>query len=367
MLKSFLKDRLMYMFVYLINVVLIVLVVYLSYSHEGVLLPWGNLLYIFILSLAGLTCFLFIDYVRQRTFYRQLALISEDGIKPDQILSLESAVTQEQLRVQELLHTCYRLYAKELHEYRAKQEQHLNFTNQWVHQMKTPVSVIDLLVQQASKEDPSGQWKPLFQSIREETDRLSHGLSMMLHTARLEKFELDLKADRIELVSLVRGVINEYKSVWIARSLYPKLTAEKQEVYVETDRKWMEFILRQIMTNAIKYSVAKRKTASSHDQDSGEVKAMQLKITIEEKEKGWSLAIQDEGIGIPEQDLPRVFDPFFTGSNGRTTAESTGMGLFLAQQVCGKLGHRLSVASQEGQGTTVTILFPKPSSMYDFT
>ncbi|GIP35723.1 HAMP domain-containing sensor histidine kinase [Paenibacillus sp. J2TS4] len=363
--KQFLMDRLMYILFFLINAALIVLVVYLSYSHQGVILPFGNLLYILVLSLTGLTCFLFIDYVRQRSFFRELALVSKEEGKPEHILSLTSAVTREQLLMQKLMHTSYSLYAKELQEYRAKQEQHLHFANQWVHQMKTPVSVIDLLIQQTSREEPSGRLQPFLQSMREETDRLSHGLNMMLHTARLEKFELDIAADRVELVALVRGIINEYKTVWIGHSLYPKLSADSEEVYVETDRKWMEFVIRQLLTNAIKYSIAKRKSMPSNELEDEKPGRQQLWITVEESGQGWSLVIRDEGIGIPEQDLPRVFDPFFTGANGRTTAESTGMGLFLAQQVCRRLGHRLSLSSREGEGTTAVILFPKPTNMYE--
>src|SRR5690606_13448253 len=109
-----------------------------------------------------------------------------------------------------------------------------------------------------------------------------------------------------------------------------------------TDRKWMKFILGQLITNAVKYTFEENKkvylSASCH------------KSHIK-------LSIRDEGIGIPSTDLARVTKAFFTGENGRKTAESTGMGLYIAKEVCAKLGHELTLESAVGQGTTVSILF----------
>ena len=104
-----------------------------------------------------------------------------------------------------------------------------------------------------------------------------------------------------------------------------------------------QFIIGQLLTNAVKYTFEENKKLY--------IRASCLEGTI-------TLSVQDEGIGIPPSDLPRVTKAFFTGENGRLSGESTGMGLYLAQEVCNRLGHELEITSSKGQGTTVSIVFP---------
>jgi signal transduction histidine kinase len=130
------------------------------------------------------------------------------------------------------------------------------------------------------------------------------------------------------------------------------METEQEEVVVQTDAKWMRFVLNQLMTNGIKYS---RNQPGSQT----------LQIRVFEDEVGWHVSIRDEGIGIPKEDLPRVFDAFFTGANGREFPESTGMGLYLAKQVCDRLGHRLRLQSEVGEGTTATVTFLKNRHVHE--
>ncbi|MBW7455723.1 hypothetical protein K0U00_16980 [Paenibacillus sepulcri] len=198
------------------------------------------------------------------------------------------------------------------------------------------------------------EMRELLDSLHEETQRIENALEMMLHTARLEKFELDLTSQRVDLMQLAREVVNEHKKVWIRSSIFPKIITDGSSMVVKTDEKWLRFVLNQLLSNAIKYTRA--------NQGRG---ARKLLITLEKEGHGCRLCIADEGIGIPEQDLPRVFDPFFTGENGRLVAEATGMGLYLIQQVCARLGHRITVESRQGEGTAVTIRFDNHSLIHD--
>jgi signal transduction histidine kinase len=348
--KHFAVDRIGYLAVYLANLLLVVLVVELDLLGQHASLSRDNVLYIALLSVIGITLYLVVDYIRSRPFHRQLDRLSDPDTELEDALLLHGAVTREQQAMQRIAVDSYRKYIERLDHCKHQQEHHQTFVRQWVHQMKTPVSVIDLLVQQA---DHSGgeETKALLASIQEENERLAHGLDMMLHTARLEKFELDLHIKRVELIHAVRSVINEHKKACIRYRIFPKIAAEADTVWAETDEKWIVFVLNQLVTNAIKYSKPMEGVKT-------------LAVSIRETEGECRIIVKDEGIGIAEQDLPRIFDAFFTGENGRRVAESTGMGLYLAKQVCSRLGHRLEVSSVLGEGTSVTLIVTRQAGIH---
>ncbi|UVI31740.1 sensor histidine kinase [Paenibacillus spongiae] len=295
-----------------------------------------------VLAFFCLSLWLAYDYLRQRAYYRQLEEAKRQASLLDAALRVRSGVTTDQIAVQRLLRTQYEAYMEQLGVYRRQQEMHNHFIHQWVHQMKTPVAVIDLIVQQAGQMEGAGDTQTGLGSIREETERLTRGLDMMLSTARLDKFEMDVHIRRVSLHELVRQVTNTYKRLCIKHSIFPQIIGEAD---VETDEKWIAFVVHQLVGNAVKYSKLKPGT-----------KKLLLQIDRTD-DGGVSLRVTDEGIGIAAHELPRIFDPFYTGHNGRLVEESTGMGLYLAKQVCAKLGHRLSVTSVPGSGTTFTVSF----------
>ncbi|RKJ34994.1 ATP-binding protein, partial [Butyricicoccus sp. 1XD8-22] len=116
----------------------------------------------------------------------------------------------------------------------------------------------------------------------------------------------------------------------------------EEEIIVASDSKWLKFALGQFITNAVKYTFEENK---------------KIVISAEKNNDTVQLHIKDEGIGIPKSDLSRITKPFFTGENGRKTGESTGMGLYLANEICEKLGIKLTIESEVGKGTTVTLTF----------
>lgn len=343
--RSFLLDRLPYIAAFYVALVFVILVMSLEFHRDSYTPNVSNLLYIAILATVVALGWLAWDYARQRPYYRQVAdMIAADKPTALSIMRVQGGVTREQLAVQRLLEQQHKAFADELADYRRQREQHLHFTNQWVHHMKTPVSVIDLLLQQAAEYEGTDEDDPaLRSSLREELERISRGLEMMLHTARLDQFNMDVRIERVSLLPLVRDMINSHKKACIRTSIFPRV--DGSDAIVETDAKWLTFVLNQFMTNAIKYS--KDKPGS---------KTLQFTISTQ-PDGGRSISVTDEGIGIAEHDLPRVFDPFFTGENGRLVEESTGMGLYLAREVCSRLGHDLAIESELGSGTTITIYF----------
>lgn len=340
----FLKDRLLYIVVCMLVIFLSVLMLLLERERNPKLIELNTVFYFVVLSLFFVAIWLVLDYLRMRPYYKQLLIAIErsDGLFTSAIV--HEAVTREQKLAGKLLEEQHRAYLDELGKYRRHQDLHNHFALQWVHHMKTPVSVIDLLSQEALRQTlhTEEEQRQFAASVQEEAERITNGLSMMLYSARIDKFEFDLRIERTALHELARGVLNAHKRLCIRHSIFPRLEGE---AWVETDPKWMTFVLNQFVSNAIKYSKSKPGSKS-------------LLLRIEPHENnGTLLSVQDEGVGIPSHDIPRIYDPFFTGENGRTTGESTGMGLYLTKKVCGRLGHTLSVLSVVGKGTVFTVRF----------
>lgn len=286
-------------------------------------------IYSILISLVLTVTFLAARYVMRQHYYRKITSMPqtmEDALR-------STAKTPDHLQTEEYVHELYRIYQMEAQELYAKQNRHLQFMNQWVHQMKTPLAVLELMLQDDAPLDKKG--------VHEETERLRHGLEMVLMNARLDTFEEDMKIEKVDLKHLVSTVVNQHKRLFIKNHVFPSVLIS-EDLYVATDAKWMSFIIGQFLTNAVKYTF--------EDDKKVYIEAVSTKDTV-------TLHVRDEGIGIPATDLKRVTKAFFTGENGRKSGESTGMGLFLANEICHKLGHDLVIDSTVGVGTTIRVTF----------
>ncbi|MGG6311984.1 HAMP domain-containing histidine kinase [Paenibacillus macerans] len=323
-MRLFIREQRPLIVIYVLQLAITTFVYWLDgYRHPAISL------YAVLLSTCLLLAYLIYRYMTNRTFYRRLeepldSLRGFADVKPGTPLS-------DGLR--QLLKAQYRHYLAELNGQQSKIDGHLHFINQWVHQMKTPLSVIHLMVQ--NDDDPRSV------AIGDELDRLRKGLEMVLYTARLDAFEHDFLVETLELEPLVRSVASAQKRLFIRRKVFPLIEIEAG-LSAASDEKWLSFVLTQIMTNAVKYTVKEK---------------AKLRFRGFSRGREAVLEIADEGVGIPESDVPRVFDAYFTGENGRSFQESTGMGLYLVKQICDKLGHRVELESQAGRGTTVRIVF----------
>jgi len=323
---------------------LLLVVVWLAFLRQEVWIGTENVLYVFALSTFALAAALGWEGVRQRAFLRSLRNAAKQGSPLNAFVTLAEPATNEQALFCDMAYRQFKSYSDELAELRHARDMQQMFADQWVHHMKTPVSVIGLIVQQAEHASGRDEAVDLLRSVGEENERIGYSLDMMLSTARLSKFEVDAHLRRTPLLSLVREAINAQKKACIERSIFPRIESQEEEIFVETDEKWLRIVLHQLISNAVKYSKAKAGSKT-------------LLVTAKRVDGEVALSVRDEGIGIAKHDLPRVFDPFFTGENGRTRNESTGMGLYIAKQVCLKLGHTLRIDSEPGVGTTATIRF----------
>lgn len=287
-------------------------------------------LYSIFLGVCLLMGYLTHRYFSHRRFYHKLSIPSKT--LQESIQEMDS--TPLSVALQDVLETQYSQYQSQLKTWEYKEKEYLTFLHQWVHQMKTPLSVIELIAQEEHGES--------FESIVEEVDQMKYGLEMVLYMARLETFEQDFYVERLSLQDIVQEVVWENKRLFIRSYVYPEVKVNPN-IMVETDKKWLRFVINQVIPNAIKYSAGSRKN-----------------ITMTTFEEGQSviLEIQDYGVEIPKEDLPRVFRSFYTGENGRRFKESTGMGLYLVKNIIKKMNHDIEIESELGKGTKFRIKFP---------
>ena len=206
-------------------------------------------------------------------------------------------------------------------------EEMTDYYTMWAHQIKTPIAALNLLLQ-GEKQDAA--------VCRQELFKIESYVEMALNYLRFEEMSNDLVLERNSLEQLVRQVVKKYAAIFIYNHISIQL--EHLDYTVLTDEKWFCFVLEQILSNALKYT-----------------KQGSVKISAEESANGLRVLVKDTGIGIRSEDMPRIFEKGFTGYNGRMDKKASGLGLYLCKGVCEKLGHGISVASKEGDGTTVMI------------
>jgi two-component system, OmpR family, sensor histidine kinase YxdK len=330
-MKIFIKEHMGLIMVQVFQFIVIISILWLGGYREI-----NTALYAFFLGIFFLGCYLCYQYYSRLTLYRRLSKPLEsldDSFQSTERSPLSAAVGT-------LLRNQYKLYQDQISTLELQQEEHLKFMDQWVHQMKTPLSVIELTAQGLDEPDSS--------NIREETERMKTGLNTILYMARFRSIEQDIHIKPVELSRIVQEVNKENKRYFIRNQVYPKLEIEKQKIIIETDEKWLFFMVSQLINNAVKYSSGRSSS---------------IIISIYEKDGEGVLEVTDYGAGIPETDKRRVFDPFYTGENGRKFRESTGMGLYLTKQAADYLGHRIELESEEGKGTTFRLIFSSAQNL----
>ncbi len=214
------------------------------------------------------------------------------------------------------------------------------FVEIWIHEVKIPISSMVLKCHN-NKEKYD---KSLLSIIR----RLDNSIDEILYYVRSENTEKDFSISEIDLKEIIHNVSIKNKDDLLENKISFE-TAIKKTI-VNTDKKWLEFIINQIINNSIKYK---------KDKDSV------IRISSKEEDDKTILEIYDNGIGIPSKDINRVFEKSFTGSNGRDRVKSTGMGLYIIKKLCDKLGHNIYIESIEKEYTKVIIEFGK-NEIYKF-
>ncbi|WP_069188278.1 MULTISPECIES: sensor histidine kinase [unclassified Paenibacillus] len=323
-MKLFIKDHLSIGILYLVTFFgLFLLYDWLDGFEVG-----GKVYFVFV-SLVLLLIFLLYRYITRRKVYEQLSAIPT---KPEDMLIHNPHSVLEEAYAQSM-RANLQLYHSQMNHLKNRQQEYQTMLGHWVHQIKTPVSVISMLTQiNEGNED--------FAKVQASINKINYNLSQLLTYLRTEDFAADLKIEQVPLRNAVSEVINDLKDFFISGSVYPSVSIEGN-LSVYTDRKWLKTMLYQVMNNAIKYSKPGKN----------------VQIAAKIAESTVVLSITNEGGGIEPSDLNRVFDLFFTGENGRRFGESTGMGLYLVKRIADMLQHQYKLESMVDGATTFYFYF----------
>lgn len=217
--------------------------------------------------------------------------------------------------------------------YKENVNHYKDYIEMWVHEVKLPLSSLSLIIHNMKAGEETTR------KLREQLMRLDNYADQILYYVRSETASADYQFCRTSLKSLVSAVAQRNRTAIQEKDISLKVHDLGYEVI--TDSKWMEFMVNQILDNAMKYM---------KPDEAGEIE-----IYAEEAEGQITLHIKDNGIGISERDLPRLFEKSFTGDNGRVSAKSTGMGLYIVKKLCDQMGHRIRITSKKGEYTNVSI------------
>lgn len=292
------------------------------------------ILFIFLIWFSPLVIYLIIDFFRKESFYKEVTGVLE-GL--DKKYLLPELIKKPRFYEGEILYEVIQESNRAMHEnvnkYKILQNEYREYIETWVHEIKTPIAITKLV-----GENSEGKAKNI---IINETKKIEGYVEQALYYSRSSNVSKDYIVKEFNINESVKSVIRENRRELINKRI--TLDVEEVKGKVITDSKWVEFIINQIIINSIKYS-----------KDTGaRIKA----YTLECKES-LILVIEDNGIGICDKDINRVFHKGFTGENGRIYGKSTGIGLYLCEKLCYKLGLGINITSTHGDGTTVKIIFP---------
>lgn len=301
----------------------------------------------FVISVLNLTVFLLYDLYMEPFVYgeilgltaliiimiclyrRELKKVSEMDLRVESTLSNRETVYDgsDPLRAdyERIIDNLYREIDRMSAEMITEREETEDYYTAWVHQIKTPIAVMKLRL---------GEQEP---ELNRELFRIEEYVDMVLHYVRLGSTVNDLVIEEYSVDNLIRESIRKYAPEFILKKL--SLRYEGTSEKIVTDRKWFSVILDQLLSNAVKYTV---------------VGGITVRVTPGE------VRVTDTGVGIPQEDLPRIFEKGYTGLNGRLGHKSSGLGLFMAKKAADKLNLRLSAESTPGKGSSFIISLPFP-------
>lgn len=214
-------------------------------------------------------------------------------------------------------------------DFLAKEKELQEYFLIWIHQIKTPITAGKLICDSDIENEN-------VKNIKKELIYIEDYTNMALSYLKMSNHNTDMDISLVNLDDIIRPLIKKYAILFISNNI--KLEYEKLNVKVITDSKWCMVVIEQLLSNAIKYT-----------------KNGIVSISFNEKEN--YLEIKDNGIGIKDSDLPKIFDKGYSGFNGRQNQKSTGIGLFLVKQILDKLGQKVKLESKLGEGTSVKVYF----------
>ena len=316
-LWRFLREQWFYLLLFLLFVVLFTVVFSLyDLALEAI---WYSALLCLVVAILFQSV-RFVQYYRNHC-YRQ-TLLHHITLSYDDLPAPSTLAEQD---TQEMVRTLGKTHHDAMTAWQTQQKENLDYYSAWVHQIKTPISSMKMLLQ---SEDTAEN-----RALSAELFRIEQYTEMALTYLRLDSNSTDFVFQEYDLDAIIRQAIRKYAAQFVMHKV--KLVYEPVYMTVLTDEKWLLFIIEQLLSNAIKYT-----------------KQGSVTITVTPEKV---LQIADTGIGIAPEDLPSIFEKGFTGYNGRADKKSTGLGLYLCQQAAKKISVSFSVTSEVGKGSVFSV------------
>ena len=279
-----------------------------------------------------------IEYLKKKEFYNDLLNMLEE--LEEKYLITEIINTPNFLEGKILKNTLEQIdksMLENVNKYKYMTEDYKEYIELWIHEIKIPIAASKMVIENNKN--------TITKSIDEELDKVENYIEQALFYARSNTVEKDYYIRKVFLKEIVNESIKKNKSSLIQEKI--SIDIHDLDIEVNTDNKWIVFILNQIIQNSIKY----RKKENSV-----------IEIYANQGKENVILYIKDNGIGIKQGEITRVFEKGFTGTNGRlSNKKSTGIGLYLCKKLCNKLGIGIELNSVQNEGTEVKLVFPKDS------
>ncbi len=326
-LRDYLKDHVLIFTVY--AVALLVIEIFLK-AFRTDRQAMGVVAIIFILVAFVVHAY---DFRRKKRFYDILFTALRDLDKKYLIPEvLEEAHFLDGKILTDALRDCGKSMTENVTDEKRKMRNFREYIELWVHEIKLPVSALSLMCHNNKEIDPK---------MKTQLKRVDEYIDNVLYYARSENAEKDYIIKETPLNRAFASVAGKNREE--LQMINATINASDLDVNVMTDGKWLEFIIGQLMDNSIKYRV--------------EEKALEISVSAKKEDDKIKFIYEDNGSGISKEDLPRIFEKSFTGSNGRGTAKSTGMGLYIVKNLCDRLGHTIQAESEKDKFTRFTITF----------
>lgn len=311
--KYFYQYRRTALFFVLFTVISYIVLALYDCDAEAVLYASG------LCALIGLAGIIY-GFLRFRKRQREINKIIDDlPVMAERLPAPDNAAEEMLHRVISRLHE---ISGEKINEISGIRKDSEDYFTVWVHQIKTPISAMQMILQ---NEDTD-----ISRELSAELFRIEQYAEMALHYIRLDSGSSDLVLQEYDLDDILKQAVHRYAPLFIRRKIQLKYKSANASVL--TDKKWLVFVVEQLLSNAVKYTV---------------------KGGVTLKFENDILTVSDTGIGISADDLPRIFEKGYTGLSGRGDRKSTGLGLYLCKKVCDKLGHRIYAESEVNRGTAI--------------
>lgn len=325
----YMKDQMMLLSAFTFILIVVTLLILLD---PALTMEISSLVYLDLLIICIISTYFCVDYFNKRATFQLIKTLEDTNLS--NVPSVSGYLNQQYIV---LLKKQEAEWMQVLAGKDAIQKEWLEYMTSWFHEIKTPIAVSKMIFETDGNLD----------SLAEELEKIDYFIEQALYASRLSEFHTDYLIHDVEIERIINESVKKHAKMFLSKKIKLSLVIDSFEVL--SDKKGMLFVINQLLSNALKYTP-----------NYGE-------ITISTNRSGKMISIRDNGRGIEEEDLPRIFERGYTGANGRKYSSSTGMGLFLAKKTADKLGHQLIITSEKNKYTEAEIYFSNgPALHYTF-